>query len=232
MKWSSFRLWLIERLSRMKVARLGDDRKLKQSARRLGVLPSTLDAARKKYAAHVRSRALRPPVGDKRAGTASRHPQVRLWFPKELWKKWQDWCELSGMTSSSGLRSVIHLYLQQSWEPRVLSSRWWYAGKSYPRPDMPEQHPTEWIAEKALITSGARQALARRAQHANVTVAAVMRGLVYECLDRRVVNLLPIDARTMWNDPDKYWIPTGWNDTPEEESDGPEAGGDQAQRVR
>lgn len=203
-----FRHWLIVRLSRTKYARTSSHH-VAATAARLGITPETLELARQHCVRQLRARSLRPPAGVKRATTAAVHPQLRLWFPKKLWNLWQDWCSVNGMTSAAALRSALHVYLQQNWSPRVLNRSWWYAGVAYPRPDMPENHPTEWIAEKTLITSGAKAALKRRALASNVTPSAILRGLVYECLDRRLMNLVPIDPRTMWDDPDKYFIPEG-----------------------
>jgi hypothetical protein len=167
-------------------------------APRLWISQDALVEARRRLDAQARERGLPPIKGRKRAGTD--HPQLDMLMPKEVWAEWLDWCESSAMESSTALRSLLHTYLLSGTEPRgVTRSKWVYGGRVLP--------VDRACREKCLVSGGAYRALRRRASRLNVPITAIARALVLDVLGGRIRRVTPVDARTMWDDPDKYWNP-------------------------
>ena len=203
-----FRRWLVGRVGATRWSDAGRSLPMaKRTARQLGLHWSVLVDAYAKKAAQRRAAGLQETLGRKRAGTP--HHQIEMTMPKEVFDSWHTRCELLGLESSAVLRSLLHAYLLGPQEPEP-RSRWLVHGKwvSVPtklvRPGGKDGPPWPY-REKALITRGARMALRRRADRMNVSTWSIMRGLIVDFTSGKIRDVAPVDARTMWDDPDRYW---------------------------
>jgi hypothetical protein len=123
-------------------------------------------------------------------------------MPEIVRVAWNEECEFRGVDGSALLRSLIHAYLMSDREPEQVLGYWLYKGRTY---RLPKGNRNKF-AEKALITNGSWRALLRRCQRRGCSASAMMRALVLEVLagEHRAVQL--IDARTMFDDEDRYHL--------------------------
>lgn len=213
-QYRPFREWLIERLTHMPVCygSLGPeaDADIEAQSLAMGVRPEVLREARRRIA-ELRIKAGRQDYrGDKRAG--SNHYQADLDFPQQLWPLWQDEARRRGLKGSALLRSMIHAYLMGSWEPESRTRQWVVHGHGYAIADYSweKQHGRSYpYRERALVTTGARRALVRRANQLGITPTAVMRQLVCSVLEGKwgAPGTFPItDAVGMYEDETRYYL--------------------------
>src|SRR5690606_4504513 len=98
-------------------------------------------------------------------------------------------------------RSVLHEYLQGSWEAPQLQQRWRVGGEIYEG------------AQSSLrlnISEGAKAALCRRADILNTTATALMRTLMMEVFEGRYGQpgtLKYVTRRQMFDQMEQYYIP-------------------------
>lgn len=174
-------------------------------ARGLGVQPEVLQAARDIVEKERKSRGLKPALGRKVSERA--WPQLEIDMPEKVFDDWHTWCELQQATSNALMRGIIHVYLLGNWEPAWVSSHWRYKGKTLliPRKGYEEKHHAAWpFRERVLVTRGAMDALGFRANRTNVRFTAIVRGLLLELLEGRYKNVIPRDARSMFDDTTRY----------------------------
>lgn len=171
--------------------------------------PDVLYEAYERHKAEAEAAGIQPALGS--ANKYRGHTQLYLPMPEHLWGQWHDWAAEQGLTSPAALRSLAYAYLHGAWEPRWRSKYW-------PGPDgramslrhraWEKEHKALWpYTEKALVSRGAFEALTRRADRIGLSLMALTRGIVLEALAGRVVSVMPIDARAMPNDPDRYPMP-------------------------
>ena len=205
-----FRKWLVKQLrgtAWVRMVRTRED--AEKLAPRLYLHPDALWEARQLHEKQSAEQGLQPALGRKKAGTA--HPQIAVYFPKDRWEQWHTWCEEQHVDSSTALRAIIHAYLLGAWEPRWRTHRW--VGRDGKPVALrivawEEEHKAAWpYREKALLTRGGMTALRRRAERINVKPATLVRGIILAAFAGHPAQVRPIDARAMWDDPDKYPMP-------------------------
>lgn len=175
----------------------------------IGVQPDVLYQAWKRHKAEAEAAGIQPALGA--ANKYRGHKQLYCPMPEHLWHRWHEWAEQQGLKSSAALRSLAYAYLLGSWEPRWRSKYW-------PGPDgramklahraWEREHGGLWpYTEKALVSQGAYGALRRRGDRIGLPLLSLTRGIVLEALSGRIRSVMPIDARAMPNDPDRYPMP-------------------------
>lgn len=203
---TTFRQWLVEKVRATAHAREPlPPEQLPFKAFELGVHPSVLEEARSEYLEEAARGGVLVGSGRKRRG--SRHWQVKLHFPREVFVAWKEEASVRGLEGSTILRSLLHAYLLGSHEPYPLLNYWLWKGRR--RLIGKSQSGTAAFTERALATHGARRALERRAQRLGCSPSAVLRGLVIETLERRYAqpgSIAIVDARTMFDDEARYYL--------------------------
>jgi hypothetical protein len=172
---------------------------------RLGLQPDILIAARAVVEEGRSARGLKPFQG--RKTNEKDHPQLEIDMPEEVFHVWHAWCEHQQATSNAIIRGIIHAYLLGQWEPAWVSSHWRYKGTtlSVPRRGYEEAHKAAWpFRERVLLTRGAKGALKLRAGRTHTTPTAIVRGLMLEILEGRYRQVIPRDARAMFEDAERY----------------------------
>ena len=196
----TFRRWLSDRLLGTEFARMPiPDDEIDAVAKRIGVDPDLLVEVRMRARVLRASRGVQDPLGTKRAGT--RHMQVMLPMPEIVKKDWREECEWRGVDPPALLRSCIHEYLLHDREPEQLLGYWFYKDRKRAC-----SKKTNEFNEKVLITHGAWRALRRRADRHGCASTAIMRALVLEVLAGQHRNVPLVDARTMYDDEDRYYL--------------------------
>lgn len=205
----SFRNWLIDRVmttTYVRYVRLSDE-KIAKFAKKLGVQTDVLVEARVRYVDECLSSGMQPAMGIKVRG--SRHYQIKVPMPEPVFVAWKDYAERRGVDSQALLRSVLHHYLLGSAEPEHLLQRWVWKGRTLQVDERAweKEHKGGYpFRERALITNGARRALKRRAERKGASVAALMRGMVLDVLAGKHPRVKIIDARTMYDDEERYLL--------------------------
>jgi len=207
----TFREWLIGRIMGTAFATATiEDHDIDAIAHEMGIEPQTLLEARLRVVRERAERGRAVPEGVKRAG--SHHYQFDLWMPEAIHKTWREECARRGLLGSTLLRSMLHAYLIGSWEPRTMSKKWVWRGVGY------EMRVNEWkkehgsrypYRERALVTRGARRALARRAGRRAAQPTAVARALVLACIDGRWAQpgtIDIVDSTDMYDDEARYFL--------------------------
>ncbi len=175
------------------------DEEIDAVAKSIGVDPDLLVEVRMRARVLRATRGVQDPLGSKRKGT--RHMQVMLPMPQIVQKAWREECEWRGVESPALLRSCLHQYLMNDREPQQLIRRWVYQGREQPCSKKKNE-----FHEKTLITNGAWRALRRRANRHGCAATAILRALVLEVLDGHHRDVPLIDARTMYDDEDRYYL--------------------------
>lgn len=205
---AAFRDWLIERLLASIHVRepARSDAEIRVRAMALGIQPDLLTEARVRFVEQSKALGVQPPLGRKKA--KSEHYQIKCVMPKTLFERWIVHCEERGVQGSALLRSLIHGYLLGSQEPSQLTIYWVWQGRRLSAPERGWERGKVGGAypyrERALITQGARRALARRAAAIGCSYSAVVRGLVTDTLLGKHPNVRLVDARTMYDDENRY----------------------------
>lgn len=153
------------------------------------------------------------------------HPQLEVDMPKEVHEQWLFWCERNCVEPNATIRGLLHQYLLSRWEPVWLNGSWRFRGKilKYDPVAWERKNKGAWPhRERPLVTKGARDALHHRAHRLGIPRSWIIRGLILEVLEGRLKEVLPVAARTMYSSAESYLG----------HLDGPEAGGDEVQRVR
>lgn len=172
-------------------------------SKELGVRPDILVAARAMVVEERRARGRKPPSGDK--VNERGWPQITIYMPEKVFNDWHTWCESRKATSPALLRGILHAYLLGSWEPAWVQSLWRYRGENLPIQIRDQRKKSEWPwRERILLTPGAHGALRFRASCAGSWPAEIVRGLVLEILEGRYLNVIPRDAKSMFDDPERY----------------------------
>ncbi len=207
----TFREWLIERIMGTSYATATiDDNQVDAIAHEMGVESETLLEARLRMVRERVERGRAAPEGVKKAG--SPHYQFDLWFPQVLHEVWKNECDRRGLQGSALLRSMIHAYLCGSWEPRSMPKHWVWRGIGYEVPihEWKEKHGSRYpYRERALITRGARRALARRAGRQAAQPSTVVRALVLACIDgvwAAPGTIEIVDKTGMYDDEERYFL--------------------------
>ena len=186
------------------------DNEVEELAVELGVTPDVLVEARLNVLEERIKGGRPPPLGPKRAGSG--HYQVELWMPETIFHVWKHEAERRGLDGSALLRSMIHAYLRGSWEPESTPKHWVWRGQGY---DVNfhgwrQAHGTRYpYRERALITSGAKRALGRRASRLAVRPASVLRALVLDVIEGNWASpgaIAIVDASGMFDDEEKYFL--------------------------
>lgn len=203
MNYDGFRKQLIRQLATTAWAALGvTDEDIARHARGLGVAPELLKAAHDIVERERKARGLKPVQGQKK--NERTFPQLEIHMPAELFDLWHSWCESQHCTSNALGRGLIHAYLLGTWEPAHLGQHWVYKGKVM---TVPRKNYTEaaWpYRERIFVTRGAKAALVFRARRQHTTMTALVRGLMLEVLEGRYRTVIPKDARSMFDDVDRY----------------------------
>lgn len=191
----SFRRWLVAQVEATSFARdrIESDQKLQKLAKRLGVQVDVLLEAR------VNEKMRLAGVG---LSTGYPGMGLELDFAKEPWEAWQRHLAAWGVTGSTLMRSLVHLYLQGNYEPPLNLSRSWLWDN--------RQLPVERggvCREKTRVTHAAKAALSQRAALRGESVAGVLRALVVENMKgkfgkRGLIQL--VEVRHMFGDRDRY----------------------------
>lgn len=195
----AFRKWLVSRVEETACVSLplDTDEELERHAQQLGVQPDVLAEAR----ANVRMRLAQhgvPPHGTNDYD----HPMtMQLCFAKEPWEAWQRHIAAWGVTGATLLRSLIHLYLQGTYEPEPVLSCWIWEGRRV------AVVRGGRCREKTIISPGARAALNHRAALRGCSMMAILRGLVLDNMAGKFGQrgfLKLVDTRQMYGDKERY----------------------------
>ena len=204
----NFRRYLVHRLMNTGWAYVNLNRPdLEDLSKRLGVQLDVLLDAHARAADERRKRGLRVSTGQLTTQNRVHYPQLKVVFCKPVWDAWLEECERRGVQSSTLLRSLVHAYLLGGWEPEVLVAKgWWWQGKLV-RAEWTALEHNSPLRERTLVTTGAKLAFGLRCTCANVHYVVMLRGLVLHLLAGKLPELRMVDARTMWDDPEKYNAP-------------------------
>ncbi len=176
-----------------------DEKKIALLSKKLGVRADVLREAR--------DSSVQSPFKSEKPDLKT-YPQLELVMCKEVWHAWRDWCESQYAEPNALLRGLVHFYLLGTWEPQWLAPQWRLKGKAYPLGDHKayvKKHGAAWpYREKALVTPGAKRALTFRAERLHTGVSTLLRGLVLEVLEGGLRSVVPMNARAMWADVDRY----------------------------
>lgn len=181
------------------------DDKIDAVAKKIGLHPDVLVEARLRFRLQRRLDGFQGPLGRKKRGT--RHYQLKLAMPREIFTLWKDEAERRGLESSALLRSVVHSYLLGSYEPIQVTTAWYWRGKTYKvseRSWEKQKGGRYPFSERALITQGAARALRVRAARRGHVATALTRALVLEVLEGKHEAVRVIDAQTMYDDETRY----------------------------
>ncbi len=195
-----FRRRLASLVARTRWAGLGrTDELARKHGEKLWLHPEALKAAYAIVAEERKRQGLKAVLSRRTKENASGLPQIAVQMPAPIGEEFQDWCDSHAMKPSVVIRALVQQYLCSTWEPAYRGQDWFFKGRMYPRGGH---------LERSLITQGAVLALCRRAKRVNVEPRALVRSLILELLEGRIRSLKPIDARSMWDDPDRYPYPS------------------------
>lgn len=205
MKHEAFRAWLAERLlgTRYATIRLADD-EIDPIAKQLGVDPDLLLEVRAQARVALHAKGLAPPLSNRKKRHLQRVKdgdarlyQYLLWMPPDVFAAWKSECQTRGVHGPTLLRSLIHAYLLGTHEPQPLKT-WVWNGR------LLRGYRAHCLKEAAVIPSGAKRALMRRALGRGTQATLIVRGLVMEALRGEHAGVPLVQAGMMFDDENRY----------------------------
>lgn len=140
-----------------------------------------------------------------------KHIYIYVPVPKELWPKWEIACHAHGISSHMLMRSIVHHYLQGSWEPPYFD-RWRVDGKAVKTMELVFHHYNyeKWPEAICMgITRAAHQALSIRAKQRDMTFASLTRAIALAAMDgswAQPGSIEIVNTRNMFYDVDRYHL--------------------------
>ncbi len=126
-------------------------------------------------------------------------------MPASVKEMWREFCGKRNAKGAVMIRTIIHFYLTSTYEPEVKSQHWIVHGKHYQ--SRPED---KGIYEKYVLTPGAYQALVLRANARNIKVAVMVRALITEAMEGKILRQGTYDLLrniTLSDSVDTYVLP-------------------------
>lgn len=198
---TSFRKWLVLRVESTRFATIpmADDAALERHAEQLGVTPEVLLEARVNRKLKLAANGI-PQAGRSRDPNWCR---LMLDFAQEPWDAWRAHVENWGVPGPALLRSMLHLYLENTYEPPDVTGRWMWQGRQLPVVRGGK------CREKFQVSRGARLALDLRAAARGCSIMGIMRALVVENMAGKFAPrglLRIVDVSSMHADVDRYYV--------------------------
>ena len=195
---SRFRDWLVHRVKHSRwTARNCPD--LDAVAWRIGVQADVLVDAQAALDAEQRA-AGRTPVQIGKRLQVQKQTGFSIDLPPIVYEDLRAYCKLRQLAITVVMRSLITKLLTGTAQPQWLGRGWYYKGNHYPAARQGERHPV-----RADVTSGATEALGRRAVVCGVSVSALLRGMVIDLLEGRISRMVIVNSLTqMPDDASKY----------------------------
>lgn len=144
---------------------------------------------------------LDPPIGPRRAGTATKLPGLWVRAAPEVVAEWYRLAARQHMRPTAMLRGAVHEYLLDGRDPASLEQRWIVAGRTHPVPSG-VGHRAGNLG--AIVTRGARDALRAQAQRLGVSQHTLLVGLINDVLAGRRRVRRPVERRTMYAEARRY----------------------------
>lgn len=172
---------------------------LLQISEQLGVLPDTLRAARKAY--RVLSDEMGLDVSEKNRGS-----YLNVETSAELREIWIHHAKMRHVRHTTLLRSVVHAYLQSSYEPEMLTppDDLYFSRLNITVPSKRR------IQIRATTTWAARNAFIGRSRAMQTTPASILLSLMKETIEgifARPGTISHIKLSQMFTDVSKYYVP-------------------------
>jgi len=208
---SEFRAWLVNRLTETSWVRtIGRDQpSIAQAARQLGVQPDVLVDARKLLDERARESAQRSGLErirtrpDGRSVLVAGTKQIVLCMPVEVHEAWVYYRELRGLNDATLLRSLVHHLLLDPRHRHYPHEAWVYEGQVR---RMPGRHRTTnwpWTV-RTYLSRGANEALVRRSRAVRESKARMLRTIVLDVLEGRLVHFEVIPDAALMFAADRY----------------------------
>lgn len=172
------------------------DDELVRIAEDIGVTADALAEARV-----LHKEGLNPEVVS-RAATRTHYTYIRLSTPLVILKEWEQLCYLRGTTSQVLARSLLHTYLQGTWQPKGRPTQWVWQGQQYVA-----DHDPGRPSIRTRVTYGLTEALQLRAKHLGCSKQALMRGIFVSAINGEwgQPGTVPlVDVRQLYRASDSY----------------------------
>ncbi len=199
----TFRAWLVKQLTLTRwSARL--DMADEALAEHLGVQVSVLLESRALREAELKKRGLGGRVKGKRRYVGTDYAELAVGMPRSIYDEWRAFCTARQVEPGTVFRSIIHHFLLHPARPPYTQS-WIFRGRLVSMgPWSSKGHEPR---ARTRVTRGAQIALDTHADSWNLRPAALMRGLLIDFLEGKILKMKMIAFSELWGDPDRYLHP-------------------------
>lgn len=200
----AFRAWLVKQLT---LTRWSAPLALSTAelAVHLGVQVSTLEEAQALRDSELNKRAQGGVTRGRRRYIGSDYAEVEVRMPRSLHAEWREFCAARQVEPGTVFRSIIHHFLLDPKRPSSTSRKWIYRGKVLPMDWMKKEHLK--LKARARITRGAQIALDTHADAWGVPPSAVLRGLLMDFLEGKILRMKMVAFSELWGDAERYLHP-------------------------
>ena len=171
-------------------------------AHSLGVLPEILLEAQARRKERVVDAGVERKIGKR--NSSYQYYCIVVTFSAQAKEDFIRYCEKRAITPPNMIRSIIHAYLQGTYEPEI-------AGKHFPTYKGPKGDSKPGGTLKSNITHGAKMALRSRATMHKVSNNNLVRALLQETMDGKIFrpgNLKIVGRSQMFSDASQYYVPS------------------------
>jgi hypothetical protein len=170
-------------------------------AHSIGVLPETLIEAQARRKERVVDAGVERKIGKRNA--SYQYYCIAVTFSAQAKEDFVSYCEKRRITPPNMIRSVIHAYLQGSYEPEI-------SGKHFSSYTGRKNNSKPGGTLKTNLTHGAKIALRSRATMHRVSNNNLVRALLQEVMDGKIFrpgNLRVVGRSQMFADASMYYVP-------------------------
>ncbi len=200
----AFRAWLVKQLT---LTRWSAPLSLSTAelAVHLGVQVSTLEEAQALRDTELKKRAQGGVTRGRRRYIGSDYAVVEVRMPRSLHAEWREFCASRRVEPGTVFRSIIHHFLLAPQRPSNTSRQWLYRGKILPMAWMKQEEIK--LRAQTRITRGAQIALDIHADAWGVPPTAVLRGLLTDFLEGKILKMKMVAFSELWGDAERYLHP-------------------------
>lgn len=200
----TFRAWLVKQLT---LSRWSAPLDLPPEALaiHLGVQPSVLLEAQSLRDAELKKRGNGGVTRGRRRFIGHDYARVEVRMPRPIHTEWREFCKARQVEPGTVLRSLIHHFLLFPTRPSNTGKKWLSHGKIVPM----AWTVNEEVGLKAQtrITRGAQIALDTHADAWGIGPAAILRGLLTDFLEGKILRMKMVAFSELWGDADRYLHP-------------------------
>lgn len=200
----TFRAWLVKQLTLTRWSGTLD-MSLDDLAVCLGVQVAVLREAQALRDGELKKRGNAGVTRGRRRFIGHDYADVEVRMPRSIHAAWREFCKSRQVEPGTVFRSIIHHFLLAPSRPTNTTSKWIFRGKLV---------TIDWMNKaevgfkaRARIPRGAQIALDTHADRWNTEPAAILRGLLTDFLEGKILRMKMVAFSELWGDPDRYLHP-------------------------